>query len=281
MTKTACSRSAGILGLAATLLMTGCVMPDQVSQMQKDMADVQLQLRRVEREQSEASERLQATEQTDKAEAPISRAELADLTLNLEQAMRQMAIADERISDLSRRLDRYSQDVQQARSSARNGPPSGTGYFPNDDPVLPSDGGIAPSQPARTNDAAPDPEALYNTAYADFSKGNFSLAVSGFEEYQERFSESALADNALYWVGECHFSQGNYPTAIRSFDRLLNLYPKSDKSAAGNLKKALAFMEQNKIGEAIIQLRYVASAYGGSDEARIAQEKLTHLGAAP
>ena len=40
-------------------------------------------------------------------------------------------------------------------------------------------------------------EALYNAASADFSKGNYALAVSGFQEYQERFADSALADSLV------------------------------------------------------------------------------------
>ena len=64
-----------------------------------------------------------------------------------------------------------------------------------------------------------------------------------------------------------------------SIDRLLALYPDSDKAAAGNLKKALAFLEQNQVGQAIVQLRYVLATYPGTDEARIARDKLTSLGA--
>ena len=67
--------------------------------------------------------------------------------------------------------------------------------------------------------------------------------------------------------------------AVRAFDNLLELYPDSDKAAAGNLKKALAYQEQNQIGQAIVQFRYVVATYEGSDEARLARDKLSSLGA--
>jgi tol-pal system protein YbgF len=138
----------------------------------------------------------------------------------------------------------------------------------------------SPDRPAAAGGGAvPDAEALYNTAYADFSKGNYALAVSGFEEYHEKFPDSPLADNALYWIGECHFSQGNFPDAVSAFDRLLEQHADSDKAAAANLKKGLAFLEQNQIGQAIVQLRFVHSTYPGSDEAKIARDKLISLGA--
>jgi TolA-binding protein len=62
---------------------------------------------------------------------------------------------------------------------------------------------------------------------------------------------------------------------------LLESYQTSDKAAAADLKKALAFQEQNQIGQAIVQLRYVLQRYPDTDEASIARDKLTALGQAP
>ncbi len=53
------------------------------------------------------------------------------------------------------------------------------------------------------------PQEIYNMAYADYLKGNFSLAIDGFKIYLDNFSQSPFADNALYWIGECHFSRKN------------------------------------------------------------------------
>ena len=77
---------------------------------------------------------------------------------------------------------------------------------------------------------------------------------------------------------ECHYSQGSFPDAIGSFDRLLSTFPDSDKAAAANLKKGLAYLEQNQVSQAIVQLEHVRSTYSGSDEARVARDKLTSLG---
>ena len=92
----------------------------------------------------------------------------------------------------------------------------------------------------------------------------------GFEEYAQKYADTELADNAMYWIGECHFSQGSYKSAVDAFDAMLEKYPESDKAAAANLKKALAFVQMNQIGQGIEQLRFVTSTYPGTDEARIA-----------
>jgi len=261
-------------------LVAACVLPDEVSQLQKDMADVRQQLRNVAERQSEMDNRLGefAASRGDDAQGP-SREDLAAVELRLDQLDRQLSVTTERMNDVDQRLDRYSQDLQQTRELVRRG---GGGVLPPLAADSPSPTAADESPATRpATEAFPDPEALYNTAYADFSKGNYALAVAGFGEYQERFPDSALADNALYWIAECRFSEGDYPATVEALDDLLGRYPDSDKAPAANLKKALAFQEQNQIGQAIIQYRYVVSAYPATDESRLARDKLAALGAAP
>jgi tol-pal system protein YbgF len=264
-----------------------CVLPDEMAQLEKDVADVRQQLQDMSREHQAALEeidrlRLQE-EQRGAEEAAVTRDDLAEVLLRLDQVSRQASTTTERVNDLGGRVDRYSQDVEQLRALVRAGgtssPDGAAGVLPSASPdVVPEP---PPTDPALATDAAaavPDPEALYNTAYTDYNKGNYALAIAGFEEYQRLFPESALADNALYWIGESWFSQGDYERAVDAFDGLLERYPKSDKAAAANLKKALAFLERNQVGTAIVQLNYVVQGFPGSDESRIAQDKLSGLG---
>ena len=276
-----------ILVLVALTLVAACVLPDELSTLQKDVADVKQQLKQVDRQQNELAvklDELTGNSANDGGDG-VTREQLADSQLRLEQLSRQMSVVTQRMGEVDQRLDRYSQNLQLTRERVRlGGPPTGaegsSGRQPL--PVLPpGPDSTTPSSRPTGGQGFPDPEALYNTAYADFSKGNYALAVSGFKEYQQRFPDSALADNALYWIAECHFSQGGYAAAVDALDDLLDRYPDSDKAAAANLKKALAFQEQNQIGQAIIQYRYVVSAFPGSDEARLAGDKLTGLGTSP
>ena len=264
------------LGLAAA----GCVMPDKVSAIQKDLAEVRAEMQKVRQDQAAAAARLEAIEAKPSGQGELAtRADVADLSVNVNELTQDVAILDERLNDMGRRLERISQQVAQARELSPSA--AGVSAAPLPETSGPAAPAAAGGAAALSGSARPDPEALYNTAYADFSKGNYALAISGFEEYQEKFPATALADNALYWIGECHFSQGNFTEAIKSFDRLLEAYPESDKAAAGNLKKGLAYLEQNEVGQAIVQLRYVVSEYPKSDEAKIARDQLASLRAAP
>ena len=271
------------LVLALAAMATGCVLPDQFSKLQKDVSAMQAQLVKIEQEQREAAERLEMVSKdisaTEGQQEQIGRAEFADLKLRLDEINRQQSILDERLIEANRRIDRMSQSVQENRELIRTGAAVGAVGAEGSDlgdttPLLGEDGaGATPSS------ALPSADDLYHTAYADFSKGNYALAISGFEEYATRYPDSDRADNALYWIGECYFSQGNHVVAVDSFDRMLERYPDSDRAAAANLKKGLAYLEQNQVRPAIIQLRFVVETFPESDEARVAGDKLASLGA--
>lgn len=123
------------------------------------------------------------------------------------------------------------------------------------------------------------PQEVYNTAYADYLKGNFDLATDGFKIYRESFPDSPLADNALYWIGECSFSQRKYSEAIDAFNELILNYPQGDKIAAAYLKKGLALAELGRTDEALVVFKLLVSKYPLEEESRIAQEKIKDLSA--
>jgi tol-pal system protein YbgF len=132
----------------------------------------------------------------------------------------------------------------------------------------------APTRPQPTNLS---PQEVYNTAYSDYLKGNFELAVDGFKMYRESFPDSPLADNALYWIGECDYSQRKFNEAIDVFNDLILNYPRSDKTPAAYLKKGLALAELKKKDEALVVFRLLISKYPLEEESKIAQEKIKEL----
>jgi len=265
------TRPGPVLVAAAALLgASGCIMPDQIAKIEKDVADVRSRLTRIEQAQAETQRDVEEVERR-LAAAPstVTREDWSDLDARVDQVRDGLATAEEQMGDLGRRVDRLALELHDREH--------GRGPVPTPLPS-PSDPAAAPP-PAGAAGALPDPQSLYNTSYADYSKGNYALAISGFEEYRTKFPTSPLADNAMYWIGECHFSQGAFPDAIAAFDRLLAAHPESEKAAAANLKKGLAYLEQNDVRRAIVQLRYVVSQFPQTDEAKIARDKLTSLGA--
>jgi len=138
--------------------------------------------------------------------------------------------------------------------------------------------GATPSPAPSTGASQAEPAQLYNSAYEDYLRGNYDLAIQGFAEYLRRYPDTELADNALYWIGECHYSKKDYDKAIETFTQLLNSYQTSDKAPAALLKKGFAYQEKGDKSQAVINLQYVVFEYPASPEASLAKERLAKLG---
>ena len=266
-----------------------CIMPDQFSRLENDVADVQQQVAAAGKAQADLSKKVAELKTQVGGGDVVKRTDVADLSARLDDVVRQSTATSDKLDQVNARVDRLSQDVQAVRESTRRSAtaiPSAAAAAPGTQPAgggpdAAAAAGAAAAAAAVAGSApvsAPNPNALYTSAYADFSKGNYALAIQGFQEFATRYPDADLADNAQYWIGECRFSQGAFKDAVAAFDGLLASYPGSDKAAAANLKKALAFLQQNQVGQGVEQLRYVVATYPGGDEARIAKDRLASLG---
>ena len=123
-----------------------------------------------------------------------------------------------------------------------------------------------------------NPLDIYNAAYRDYQRGNYDLAIQGFEEYLETNASTDLADNAAYWIGESLFSQKKYREAIAQFDSVVSRYSRSDKVPGSLLKKGFSYIALNERAQGIVQLQYVVHEHPNSPEASLARQRLRQLG---
>ncbi len=121
------------------------------------------------------------------------------------------------------------------------------------------------------------PENIYYTAYSDYLKKSYDLAIKGFQQFIRLFPGNGLSDNSLYWIGECYYAQRMYQEAANTFDRLINEYPEGDKIPAGMLKKGFALIEMGRQSEGTDALKELISKFPLSEEASLAQQKIREI----
>ena len=109
-----------------------------------------------------------------------------------------------------------------------------------------------------------------------YSRGDYSGAIPGFQEFLANYGGHQLADNAQYWIGECYYAQKKYSEAEMEFGKVEKHYRDGNKSAAALLKRGLALKELGRLEEAQVALEKVVSKHSGSEEAAIAESKLSH-----
>lgn len=118
------------------------------------------------------------------------------------------------------------------------------------------------------------PEAVYQTAYNDYLNRNYELAIAAFRNFLAAFPTSQLAANAQYWIAECYYAQKQYDMALNEFQKVIRLYPQSNKYLPALLKTGLTKINVGNVTQGRAVLESLIDDYPYSSEARIAQDRL-------
>jgi tol-pal system protein YbgF len=259
-----------LLLAACGLLLVGCVSSGDIELLHKEITDVSRQVETLGR-QSSGKEDLQAMSRTLAQQNSQLLKSNADIQLELKALREQIQALQANLDSTNQRLAALSNELAATRDRLAAATSPATAAAPGGTPA-----GVQAGPAGATTGI--DPAQLYNSAYEDYLRGNFDMAIQGFAEYARRYSSTDLTDNAIYWIGECNYSKKLYKEAIDAFTQLLNAYKTSDKAAAALLKKGLAYLELGEKQQAVINLQYVIYEHPGSKEADLARDRLAALG---
>ncbi len=157
----------------------------------------------------------------------------------------------ERLGSTNQKMDRLSQTLAELKKLVQDMPK--TPAFPEVNPG--------------------NPDMLFAAAYADYSRGNYALAISEFNTYVESYPSSEMADNAQYWIGECYFSKGDMARAIDEFDKVSTNFPKGDKVPGARYKKGKALQKLGRNDDAVIEFKALIKLFPKSNEAALAKQE--------
>jgi len=258
-------RAATVPLLISAMALSACLTSTQATRLQKDLDDVKRQVFQVQQDTAGSRTRL---EEIDKKLAPrdgsASAAQQADLQASIRAILDRVQALSQRTEEIWNRLASLGTEMQSPQDQRRRG-----GASP---PAAGS--GPAPAAPPSDTEA----EAAFRIAYADYTKGNFELALTGFTEFLHASPKHALSPDAQYWIGECLYSQGKYKEAADAFDRCVSRQPNGDRVPAALLKKGLAQIESGQTAPGVSTLQKLIEQAPQSDEARLAAERLKQLG---
>jgi len=225
----------------------------------------------------------------------VNRKALADGKLHADGMGGDLRVVRERVDDTNVRITSLSQEVEALRLAI---PPMATMTVQVDPAAaagLPGDPAagaappvagapdttappvVAPTTSARGPITAGSPMRVYETAWADYTAGNFDLAIEGFNGYVRSFPRSESADNAQYYVGESYFQRGKLAEAVEAFSRVISTYPKSDVLGVAYYKRGLCYERLNQPDRARESYDYVVKTLADSDAGRLAKQRLDAL----
>lgn len=129
----------------------------------------------------------------------------------------------------------------------------------------------------KTKGASLAPTEAYNLAYNDYLKGNYDLAIIGFQNFVQQYPGSGLIPQAIYWTGESYYNKRSYNKAIEQFEQVLQQYPKSEKAPNALLKEGFAYIEMGDRIKGRLFLKKVIENFPNSNESNLAKDKLASL----
>jgi TolA-binding protein len=276
-----------LLGLLAVPMVFG--QKKEILEMQRDILQMQDQVRSLQRSQDEKmaaiqvllQQTLDAANKANTATAVLEaslRDKLKDQEKNLvvpvaglgskvDQLSSDFSGVRESVADLTSRLGKLQNqvsDLSQAIRTMGNPPPPPPGAAPT-----------ASGPPAGVS-----AEQLYNAAMRDRTSGNADLAIAQFKDYLQYFGSSDLAPNVQFYIGEIEYLRGDFTAALAAFDKLLEAYPDNIKTSDALLLKGRALVKSGYKAEARTEFDTLIKKFPSHENAAKARMELRALSTA-
>lgn len=223
-------------------------------------------------------------------QANTNRKSFADQNLKIDQFASDLRVVREGVSESNVRISSLSQEMEALRLSIPQYPPPAAAAMPaSTDPnaAPPAAGAPAgtPTSPAAPPPAPPapspgigmSPQRVYDTAWADYTSGQWDLCISGFDMYLRTFPRSDLADEAQFYIGECNYADGKHQEAVQAYTQVITNHPRGQSVAPAYYKRGLAFERLGQVDRARESFEAVLKSFPDSDAARLAKQNLDRL----
>ena len=151
---------------------------------------------------------------------------LADQKVIIDGLATELRVIRERTQDTNTRLGTISEEIESLRSTLAAAPAAAAAPIDPSDPSAPP--ADTPPAPVVSSAAGLSPSRLFDQAYADYTGGKYSLAITGFEQFLKSFSTSEKADDARFYIGESHRELKRMPEAAAAFTTVIQSYPNAD-----------------------------------------------------
>lgn len=117
-------------------------------------------------------------------------------------------------------------------------------------------------------------KSAYQSAYNLIKTQKFDQAISEFQSFTVKYSESALLPNAYYWLGELYMVKNMTEKAEQAFQKVIADFPENRKVPDASYKIGLVLARYGKMDQAKAQMELVLSRYPDTTAAKLADKYL-------
>ncbi len=211
----------------------------------------------------------------------VTRKAFADQKLLIEGVGETARILREKADDTNVRLSTMTQELEAMRQTIASQPMPQTiaPPPPGSEPTTTGGAGGAPvtvptpSQPP----VVIAPQKIYDNAFADYTAGQYDLAVLGFETFIKTSPRSELADDAQLNIGNALYAAGKFKEAVPAYKQAIDGYPQSNSVPAAWYKLGLSYQQLKQDEFARKAFETVIKSYEASIEASLSRQAMERM----
>jgi tol-pal system protein YbgF len=273
------TRATSIAALAISLLF-----PSLASAANKEHQQLMAELRMLQEQQQQLHQILGTLGDTLKTlttkldeQGNVTRKAFADQKLLIDGVGDTVRILRERADDTNVRLSTMTQELEAMRQTIASQPVAAVSPAPGDSPAGAQPPGTSPA-PSPVTPSLIAPQKIYDNAFADYSAGQYDLAVEGFEAFIKTSPRSELADDAQLNIGNALYAGGKFQQAVAAYQLVIANYPQSNSVPSAYYKMGLSYQSLKQDDLARKALETVIKNYPDAlAEASLARQALERM----
>ena len=259
-----------VLVLAACAASPAATANKEHQQLMADLRMLQEQSQLLQTLLGTLTEALKAVNTRLDQQTEVNRKAFADSKLVIDNLTNDVRIIREKIDDNNVRVGSLTQEVNSLRQSMQQLVSRPSSTEPDGAAATPAAGGPPPSAGV----IGDSPEKTWNAAWADYTAGQYDLAIMGFEAYIRDNPRADKADDAQMHIGNSYLNAGKNDKAVEAYDKTIRTYPSGNVVPDAYYKKGLALMNLKNAAAAREAWEFVVKNYPNSDAANQARQRL-------
>jgi tol-pal system protein YbgF len=150
-----------------------------------------------------------------------------------------------------------------------------------DPTAAPAAGLVTPTAtPAPTPTVPPppqNPQRAFDAAFGDYARGDFEMAIAGFEYYIKTFPNSPDAAKARFHIAESLYGKGAFKEAVTAYEQVITLHKETDWEPQALYKQGLAYEQLGQTDRARANWERVRKSFPNSSAFMLATQGLARI----
>jgi TolA-binding protein len=213
-------------------------------------------------------------------QAETTRKAFADQKLVIDNLTNDTRVIREKLDDNNVRVGSLTQEVDAMRQSLQQLRTHPTQTEPD---VAAPGGATSPPTGVPPAGAQPgpaltaSPKQMWDAAYADYTSGQYDLAIFGFDAYVKSFPKADMADDAQVMICASYLNDKKDQKAVEACDLAIRTYPGGNAIPDAYYRKGLALANLKDMNGAREAWETVVRDFKDTDAARLARQRLDQI----